>query len=324
MSIFPLLLLIFITPAFAEKGMDVCDILDLPNCSGVSKQKRRSSSMSLPSPAAATSINPATVSYDKGFGVETLFQANNPVAFNVASGTGKMGGALISQSQENSFFGNRVVELEPETLQRYKDNKRFKSRKLSFALGASLLRSRSFTLDVGMIFKRHMDIKTINTGFGISSKLGPFTLGASTYKDDFRLNFKDYEDPDTNVLYSIENNATTYKESFKVESYTAGVKIRDFTFDTGIIKTHYKFTNDDSKIFLNSASFAFKNLLFNLALRNEHSASKKFQDGKMVETRIKNEIYSGMQVSLNKHIILGLNYNYFLLREITASATLFF
>src|SRR5687767_5582137 len=76
----------------------VCDIIDSDSCHGVTKQVRRASSLSLPSPASSANINPATVSFDRGFGIEALFQSNNPVSFNVASGTGKMGGALISHS----------------------------------------------------------------------------------------------------------------------------------------------------------------------------------------------------------------------------------
>lgn len=322
MLAFIIILLGFINGVQAQSA-DICDILDLPSCSGITKQKRRSSSLSLPSPTAAASINPATVSFDKGFGVETLFHANNPVAFNLASGTGKMGGALISQSQENSFFGNKVPELNDDTLNRYEDDQRYDSRKLSFALGASLLRSRRFTFDVGLIFKRHMDIKTINTGFGGSMKFGFLTFGASVYKDDFRLKLKNYSDPDSQIPYNIIYNSETYQEDFKVENYTVGAKFNSFTIDSGIIKTRYRFDNEDQKIFLNSASYSFKNILLNLALRNEHSSSRKYQNGEMVVSRIKNEIYSGLQVSLNKHIIFGLNYNYYLLKEMTLSMTFF-
>jgi len=163
MTILIILLSLIAVPAWALT--DLCDILDMDTCYTVSKQSRRSSSSSLPSPASAANINPANVSFDRGFGVEFVYQPQNPASFNLATGTGKLGGALISQSLENSFFGNRVIELEDVLLKRFEDKKQYQSKKLNFALGGKLYRKKHVTLDAGFLFKRHSEIKRAQVFF---------------------------------------------------------------------------------------------------------------------------------------------------------------
>ena len=130
------------------------------------------------------------MSTDRGFGGEFLLQANNPVSFNLVGGSGKFGGALISPTLENSFFGVRVPELPENFLDRSQDKKRFDNKKLSFALGGKILREKNYGLDFGLLFKRHSEVKKIRTGVGLSGRLFFLNFGTSYYKDDFWVDYE--------------------------------------------------------------------------------------------------------------------------------------
>lgn len=291
-------------------AVDICDLLNLKNCSGVTKQGRRTSLQSLPSPATSAMLNPATTSFDRGVGVELIHQNGNNLVWNLASGTGKLGGALISSSLENSFFGNRVPELDYDYLQRNLSKKQYKTKKHSLALGGKLFRRKHVSLDVGLLLKRHTKIGRINPGVGASGQLGPFRLGAAYYQDDFFLK--------GNNLDGTEN----YSERFMVSTYSIGTRIYNFAFDVGAIKTNYAHDEKDTEIFIYSGSYIYKNFMFNLAHRSETSPAPKFIDDRLEYKDNTSSIFAGVQASLGKHLILGVNYNYFLLQEISFLATL--
>ena len=285
---------------------EICDLLDLKNCAGVTKQGRRSSLLSLPSPTTSTILNPATVSFDRGLGVEVIHQSGNPLVFSLASGTGKIGGALISSSLENTFFGNRVYESTEDYFRRNEEKKQYKTNKMNLALGAKLIRKKNVALDVGLILKRHSEIKKINPGVGLSGRLGPLTLGASLYQDDFYI--KDID----------------YSEKFSVATYSVGTKYRNFSVDAGVIKTRYERDEMDTTIHLYAGSYIYRNFMFNLAYRNEISPTVKYIDGKLEEKKSTGDYFAGVQTSLGRHLIVGINYNYFLLRETSLLGTIFF
>ena len=321
------LIILFLTSFIPRESLadtTLCDILDTLNCSGVSKQSRRSSAASLPSPATAANMNPANVSFDRGFGVEAIYQANNPVNFNVASGTGKLGGALINQSLENSFFGNRVIELDNVVLERNQDKHQYKSKKLNLALGGKLFSRKNFSLDIGLLLKRHSELKKINTGAGISSRLGPLYLGASVYQDDLLLKSSNNIDATTGFPYTLFNGLETYSETFTVQSYSLGTRVKNLALDAGIITTKYHLYDENSVVRLYSSSLSVGQFLFNLALRNETTQALKVINGELVNQPSQNETFGGIQRSFGKHILLGVNYNFFLLRELSFSGAIYF
>jgi hypothetical protein len=319
-----ILFILSLIPVTTWAETTLCDILELSSCSGVTKQIRRSSSASLPSAASASNLNPANVSFDRGFGIEASHQSHNSVNFNVATGTGKLGGALISQSLENGFFGNRVIELDPVLLERYQERKQYKSKKLNLALGGKLFRKKHVTLDAGILLKRHSVLKNINTGIGLSARLGPIHVGASMYKDDFHLDLKDRIDPHTGIPYEFIFGAETYDDTFKVQTYSVGTKIKNLALDAGVIRSKYDKTDVETVINLYSAAFFYGKFLFNYAIRNEITPSYKIINGELVDQRSQNEIFGGIQYSVGKHLIVGVNYNFYLLREISLNAIVFF
>ncbi len=302
---------------------DVCEVLNLSNCSGVQKMGRRSSAQSLPSSSTAAQFNPANVSHDRGFGVETMYQPDNSPTFSFVSGTGKVGAALVSSKVENSFFGNRVVELEEDYFERREDDKQYDSEKQTLALGGGLFKNRKFSLDVGLLLKYNSDIKRVNPGVGMAVRWGFLNFGAAQYQDDVKLKFRDLVNPNTGNTYEVEFGDDEYEERFTVRNYFAGIKIRNLFLDAGVINTYYKFDDEETVIRLYSAAYIWKNFLFNVALRQEDSPRWRYKDETLLDERKKHETYGGIQYSFNQHFILGVHYNYYLLREYAASLTIF-
>jgi hypothetical protein len=323
-------ILIFILMAFFSpltswaQNKDLCDILKLQNCPSVMKQSRRSSLQTLPSPSTAATLNPANVSFDRGLGLEFIFQPGNNVNFSLASGTGKVGGAFISSAVENGFFGNRTVETSDAYVDRNASQKQYKSKKINLALGGRLLGTRDFTLDLGVLLKRHNELKDINPGVGLSAKLGILTAGAAVYQDDFIIFQRDSVGLQDAYYDTVFNGSPSYKEKFQVSTFSGGIRINKFAFDVGYIKSKYKFYKEDSNIQLLAASYAYKNIMFNLARRTENSLSIKYIDGKAKIQKEMVNYYSGVQASIGKHWILGIAYNYFLLREVSFNSTFYF
>lgn len=318
------LLALFVLLNSAWGAPEICDLIDLPNCSGVSKQGRRTSNQSYPSPSTSASINPATVSFDRGLGVEVIHQSGNPLLFSVASGSGKFGGALISTNLENAFFGNRVVELDGVYFRRHENKKQYRSKKLTFAFGAKLVRKNKYGIDAGLLVKRHSEIGKINPGAGLSARVGPFSFGASIYQDDFKLLLTEQVLYPIGGVYDLQVLIDDYEEKFTVQTLSAGVRIKNVSIDGGLIKTKYKFYEDDSVIRIISTSVNYRNYLFNLATRSETSSAAKFEDGILKLEKDQTSWYTGVQVSAGKHLILGVSYNYFLLREFSLNGNLFF
>ena len=316
----------FLTLMLSVTGVqaaDICDLINIPNCPGVTKQLRRTTFPTAPSNTTAVNLNPANVSFDRGMGLDLMYQSSNPLLFSIASGTGKMGGALISGSMDNSFFGNRLPELNESLLERQENNKQFRNKKIGFALGGRLFSRKNATLDLGIIFKRHPEVKQINPGGGLSGRLWKIHFGASFYQDDSYVDLTKVIDTSTNLPYSATYQKDFLKEKFTVSTYTVGTRLGNLALDYGTIRSNLDFYGKPTNITLISGAYHFGNYLFNLALRKEKSQVPEYDDGVLVEKKNKSETYAGVQYSINKHIIFGLNYNYFLLREFSLSATLF-
>jgi len=293
----------------AQQGSTLCDIFNFPNCSGISRVSRRSSQQSLPSSATSASLNPANVSYDKGIGIgiEAIHQDKNSSIFNLSSGTEKIGGALINANLENSFFGNRTPEVDSERLKRQLDIQQFKTKKLTLALGNKLVKRKNLNLDLGLIFKYNPDIRKLNPGFGLSSKVGPLSIGASLYQDDFYI------------------NSSNYQERFYVMTYSAGARIGAMAFDVGVIKSKNAFYQDiENTINLYSIAYSYKNFLFNYGLRNEKGPFPKFVNNELISQETKTDSFGSMQFSIGRNLTFAINYNYFLLNELSLSTAVFF
>lgn len=283
----------------------------------------RASAKSLPSASIASSFNPGNISKVKGIGLETIYLPSNPLGYSLVTGNGKLGGALISSSGENSFFGNRSIEIDELYLQRRIEDQRYRNKKLHIAAGFAILDKRDFGLELGLSAKRNPDIKKINPGVALSGRFHFLNFGYYTYKDDIKLDIGGFINPYNGQLYSNYYGADTYQESFNVRTLTFGTKIKKLAIDVGIIKTKYDFYEKETSVRIISASIMQDKFLFNLAYRTEESDNLKEKDGYLFIERNKNDVYGGVQYFINKHFIIGLSYNNFLLNEVSGNLTLF-
>jgi hypothetical protein len=259
MSLIFIILYLLSFPLFAD---DECKFFKF--CGSSSGRSSNSS----PSQAASGNLNPSNISEVKGLGLETIYQLSNPISYGFVTGTGKVG-ALVSTTLENSFFGNRSIEIDDVNYSRNVNKKQYKNTKFSLGIGAKLFERKIFSLSVGLSAKRNPDVRVINPGAGVSLKIGILRLGTYFYNDDIKINLSNYVNPSTLVPYSTTYNSSTYEERFHVATFTAGIKYKDFTLDYGIIKTKYNFYPDNTLITLYSTSYTYKKLTLNLSYRDE-------------------------------------------------------
>lgn len=318
------LLFLFIFLSSTAQANDLCEVLNLENCNGVQRQRRRASAQSLPSPASSAQFNPANVSHDRGFGLEVMYQPSLAPSVSVAAGTGKSGAALISSGLENSFFSPPVVELAPDLLERKVEQDQYESKKQTLATSFGLFKNRRFSLDVAAMAKYNSDIKRVNPGGGVALRFGALTLGSSLFQDDVFLDFKNLENPATTLPYSVQYGSDTYSERYIVKTYFGGFHFKNLFFDAGVIQTYSKFYEDDIRVNLYSMSYIWRRWLFNLAVRHENSQTWKVKNEELLAERKKNETYGALQYSFGNRIVLGVHHNYYLLREWAMSATVFF
>lgn len=309
-----LLVLLFLSTTPVLAADDSCAYFKY--CGGANPTNTSSSTTS-------PSINPSNIARIKGLGLETLIQQNNPLGFSLVTGTGNVGAALVSSSSENSFFGNRSLELDADYYFRYRDKVRYQNKKLSFAFGAKILDRNNIDLDVGISLKRHSQLKKINPGVAFSLKFPWLTFGAHIFKDDVKLELQDYRNPYTGFLYSETYNSTTYQENYLVTALTMGLKIQKLTFDIGYLQTRYKFYNEDTTVMIYSLGYTIKNLHINAALRSEISPNLAVKDEYMIIEKNKKFSFLGLEYMLFKQLMLGVGYNTFLMNEYSATVTIF-
>lgn len=282
-----------------------------------------STSKSQPSASSSANFNPSNISNIKGLGVETMYQPNNPLGFNVVTGNGKIGGALITPTAENSFFGNRSIEIDEVYAIRRSEKKRYRTKKINIALGARILKRKNYAFDLGVSLKRNPDVKKINPGLGFSARLWFLNFGAYIYRDDTKIALGNYFDPYSQMLYSTRFSASTYTETFTTMTLSVGTQIGNLALDAGTIRTKYKFYTNETAIIIYSTAYNYKNVLFNLAYRKEISDNLKEKNGYLTMDREKVDYYGGAQYLWNKNVSTGIAYNQFLVNDISFTLTLF-
>ena len=314
-----IILLFFASTYQASAQDEICNYFK--NCGNASQS---STSKSQPSSSIAANFNPSNISNIKGLGVETLYHPNNPVGFNLVTGNGKIGGALITPSAENSFFGNRAIEIDEVYAERRRVKKRYRTKKINVALGAKIIKGRNYALDLGLSIKRNSEVKKFNPGVGLSARLWFLTFGAYLYKDDTKIELKDYIDPYTHMHYQTKyDGATTYTETFTAKTFSIGTQVGNLSLDVGFIKTKYKFYENETSIVVYSSAYNYKKFLFNLAYRKESSDNLAEANGMLTFQRDKKYAYGGVQYLWNKNVSTGIAYNNFLVNDISLTLTLF-
>jgi hypothetical protein len=319
-----MIFLSYLTSCSRQPTTDLCAIFQWEHCGGNSRHSHRSSAQSVPSLGAAAQFNPANISHERGLGLELLYQPSQPVAFNFVAGTGKSGAALVSSRIENSFFGNRLPELDSDYLTRRRESIQYKSKKQVIAFGVALHKSAKAGLDLGIIAKYNPDTSQVNPGVGLSAKWRFLSVGASLYSDTYRLEFQNKRRWNDGILYQDIFQNESFTERITVQTLTAGIQIKNLFLDYGQVETSYQFYNNEKQIIkFYSGSLIIGKWLLSGAQRIEESSAPDF-DGENLEFGVlKKDIFASLQYSISNNIVIMTQYNYFLLRELSMGITIF-
>lgn len=252
-----------------------------------------------------------------------MYQPNNPLGFSVVTGNGKVGGALITPNAENSFFGNRSIEIDDVYARRRDEKKRYRTKKINVAIGAKVIKSKNFAFDLGISLKRNPEVKKINSGVGFSARLWALNFGAYIYRDDTKIALENYFDPYNQMPYYTRFGDSTYTETFTTKTFSVGTQIGNLSLDAGMIRSKYRFYINETVVTIYSTAYNYKKFLFNLAYRKELSDNLKERNGVLTMEREKTDYYGGVQYLWNKHVNTGIAYNNFLVHDISFTLTLF-
>jgi hypothetical protein len=155
--------------------------------------------------------------------------------------------------------------------------------------------------------------KNVSAGGGLSGIFGPFTFGFSTANDEYAF------------LNTVNNTTTDYK--YKNVLTSIGLALGSLAVDY----SKYTITTDqfEASLFevtLITTSVSYRKFIFSAGQRSEDSWRDEydFETETLIAKQIKTDVFAGIQFSATKNLMFGVLYNYYLMREWTASATLLF
>jgi hypothetical protein len=276
-------------------------------------------STSNPSTGSQVKINPSAVPTEAGFGIEGLF-FKSEVDVSVVRGTGRVGAALSPSNSEETFFGPPGFEDQIKLYERKTLSEKYPNQKVTLAGAVSLVDHagsglRTFSLKLGVMGKYNKLLKNISPGAGLNGVLGPLTFGGSVYNDETQL-----EDP------LVPGGPNTTRIGYQVQTYNVGVFLSSLILDYSHLQLKIPDDPAISEVTLLTASLMVSKFILTVAKRTENSPrlSYNYQTKLLEDKLIKEETFGGVQYKMNKNLMFGGFYNYYLLREISVSATLFF
>lgn len=273
-----------------------------------------------PSTGAQIKINPSAVPTDEGYGIEALF-FKDQVDLSLVRGTGRMGAAISPSNSEETFFGPPGFEYEADLYQRKFNSEKYPNQKYTLAAAAKVYDNRNsgltaFNIKLGAMAKYNKLTKGFRGGGGLNGVLGPLTFGASTYNDQTQLtqNYLD-EELKTQINY-------------QVQTYNVGLFLNAVVIDYSHLKL---MISDDQNqepynIQLITLSILIQKLTLIAAKRTEDSLRPRYNyESKQLEyIRNKEDYFGGLQYRINNKFMMGSFYNYYMLHDISFSATVFF
>ncbi|MCF8060059.1 MAG: hypothetical protein K9K67_12230 [Bacteriovoracaceae bacterium] len=291
---------------FDVSASRLCEVYSWMACPDAFSASRSNTSASLPLNSAAGPTNPASMSTDRGFGLETL-KFGNSYDVSIISGTGVIGSSFSLSNNEGTFFGERPPENEFNYIVRELGERKYKSPKFTSLFAAQLLgdkKGSSFKLNLGILAQYNKNTKAYKGGLGISAAYGPVSIGAARFKNDHF---------DTLNLQA---------EDYFTNSFTFGFKVASMAFDWTYIKND---ATNWSRVRLVTATLFTKKFMFTYSFRQEESryptTIPPFVYNEAENQKF--ESFLGIQYSLKKSIILGVFSNYYLLDSLTIGLTIF-
>jgi hypothetical protein len=284
------------------------------NCGSSSK------SSSNPSSGNQIRINPSAVPTQRGYGLEGIYY-DSETDFSIVRGLGRIGAAISPSNSDETFFGAPGFEISQNLLARKANKKKYPNQKVNLATAMVLAEKnstvlKSYALKLGVMGKYNQLNKHVNFGGGLSGLLGPVTFGYSNYLDESQLD------------YSLLGSDQKQDVKYRVQAYSLGLSLESFLLDFSNLRYVDPLYNyeDESSVKIVTLSFNYKKFIFTISNRLEESYRPMYDfDTKVLITRQrKNENFGAIQYIASKYITVGVLYNYYLLREFSATATVFF
>lgn len=252
-------------------------------------------------------INPAVIPLNESFGGEFLF-FDNSVDFAIVKGLGRVGAAISPSNSEETFFGPPGVEVSSDFLTRHQGKHKYPSQKLTFATAFGLIENKRsglsrFEINLGAMAKYNRVTKAIYGGGGLSGVAGPFTFGYSLYRDE-------------TDLYTIVTR-------YNVESYSLGAFLGPLVLDYSNLRMYTEYETILASMV--TGTILLSRVLITASVRNERSLRPEYNPASdSLEYNLdKREYFAGVQYGVTRNIMLGMFYNYYLMREASVGVTIF-
>ncbi len=269
-----------------------------------------------PSNASQIKINPSAVPTEKGYGIETIFYKGE-YDFGLVRGTGRVGAALSPSNTENTFFGAPGFESSDSLLLRKTESEKYPNQKLNLAAAMNLVDKKGqgfgrYSLNVGVMAKYNKLTHGVTPGAGVNGVLGAMRFGYSIYNDQAQI-----EQPDPTM--------ESLRFSYQVQTYNVGLNLSSLNLDY----SHLWMTLDSTDpitVDIYSASLTVSRFIFTAAQRFENSVipNYNYQTRLLEDRKDKIETFGGIQYVASANIVVGALYNYYLLREIAGTVSIFF
>ncbi|MGZ3771430.1 MAG: hypothetical protein ACXVCP_16515 [Bdellovibrio sp.] len=279
---------------------------------------KRTSSSTNPSTGSQLKINPSAVPTEKGWGLEGIYYKDD-TDLSFVRGNGRMGAALSPSNNEETFFGPPGFELYNDLYNRKHDRKKFKSQKFTLATAVNLVEKNGggldkFNLKLGLMGKYNELSKAVTPGAGLSGTWGPFSYGYSIYDDQTYLDLGSYSTPAFQIV------------KYRVQTYNFGIFLSALALDFSNLFLETEDKTFVSTVRLYTANLSLGKFIITASARKQNNPYWVYNyDTNQLEFKEHSEEYfGGVQYNLNQNITLGVLYNYYLLREYSATATLFF
>ncbi|MBN8541138.1 MAG: hypothetical protein J0L82_12175 [Deltaproteobacteria bacterium] len=275
-----------------------------------------SSAGGAPTRGSKIRINPSAVPLEKGLGLEFIY-FDQSLDFALVQGLGRVGAAISPSNSEETFFGPPAIEITDAFLERKVGKHKLPAQKYTLATAVGLITNKRSglkraELNLGIMGKYNTITKSVLPGGGLSGVLGPFTFGYSAYKDQTLLDY---------APYALDLKQTV---DAHVETYSIGAFFNSIAIDYSSLKE--VITDQPAIITVVTGTLLLKRSLLTVSFRTEKSDRPAFdfetQELKVQEN--KQETFFGAQFIMGNNLMLGAFYNYYLMREVSFGATVFF
>lgn len=263
-------------------------------------------------------LNPSAVPVEKGLGLEGIYY-DRSVDVSLVKGLGRVGAGFSPTSGEDTYFGAPGFEEFEDFQERKYGRSKYRSGKITVATAVNLVGNKRkgikrAEVNLGLMAKYSPVTRIGTPGGGLSAVLGPFTLGYSAYRDQALLGPSSLEPQERPRIF------------MRVETYSVGLFLTSFAFDHSILRQKPELSDDTAVVKMWTATLFLPKALITMSKRDEDSDRWSYDFGTEVAgfERKKSEYFGGLQVYAGNHALVGVFYNYYLLREISIGLTLFF